>query len=552
MRLIPAAAATVASVLLATAGAASATSAGTAASGTASSAVSLVQIAVAGHQVRIGDLTLTSSTAGAARTARIVLTPLTADGTAYGQQVVTPATSPVSTPAVTTAVLPAALGSVLSAQTPVLRVSAATPASGPTSSIAADSLGAVTVLGLPLALQGLVRSGAAVTSAGADSDKQLAIDNLALPSLGAVLAALGLDVRALPVSVLTTVVSRLHLVSAPLAAAQQAVTVAQAQVAAATTGLSAATTGLRAATATLTQLLGSVSIPTYAGLAGPGRAAVEAVHPGTAAAYADYLAKGDAVGFGQAVLAQAQQVLTGAAANVSPAALAVLDSTPLVSVDSLTASTSAVVSTARSGGQRATITGGRIAGLKVLGTDVLLTALGSSTVALSALTGPTLATANAVAAQLSGTLSTVLSAVPGLTLTAPRVDLLTQQTSTAISGGFGQAATALHALTITLPVITLPAALALPGAAGLPAFAGANALGGVLTSDPASVGLLTVSEQSTFRPAVLAAPAVAGGLRPVTATGPVLPYTGPAKGVAGFAVLLLAGAAGLRRRAARP
>jgi hypothetical protein len=151
---------------------------------------------------------------------------------------------------------------------------------------------------------------------------------------------------------------------------------------------------------------------------------------------------------------------------------------------------------------------------------------------------------------LTGVLSSVLSAVPGLSVPAPKVALLTKSTSTSISGGFGTAQNTVRALQISIPAITLPAALALPNAAALPALSGApnlkGALGinavGDLVSKPMTIGLGTLSERASFRPAV-AAPVTTP-----TAPTPELPRTGLPAGIAVFAMLLVAGGLLLRRR----
>ena len=520
--------------------------------GTALSDLALLQIAAAGHHVVVGNLALTSSTVAPAGTARLVLTPLTADGTAYGQQTITPANSPVEVPVLSTTALPAAISRVLTAQSPVLRVSVADAPSGPTASIAASSLGALSVLGLPIALAGTVHNATEVTSTGAASVKQVSLQGLALPSIGAVLAGLGLDVTAVPVSVLNELLTKLGLSTAALRSATGAAATAQQQVTAATTALTGSTAGFATATSTLTRLLGAMSIPTYAALPEAGRSGVEATNPGTAAAYADYVAKGDAAGLAQAALTAAQATLAATTATATGLLRAALDGTPLLSVAALTATTSAVSKSAQAGGQQAVISGGQLTGLKVFGTDVLLTALGSSTVDLTALTSTALASVNTVVTRLTSTFTSVLATVPGLTLSAPRVDLLTKRTATDIVAGFGLASTALHALTITLPTIVLPAALALPGAAGLPAFAGQGPLGGVLRSAAGSVGLLTLSEQTSFRPAraatVTPPAAIPLAAVPAAEKAPQLPRTGPAAGVSALALLLIVGAAALRRR----
>jgi hypothetical protein len=295
------------------------------------------------------------------------------------------------------------------------------------------------------------------------------------------------------------------------------------------------------------------------------------------------------------LLAQVQTQVDALVAAV----VSVLDATPLVSLDSVTVRTRAVVTSASAGGQASEVVGGEVSGLRVLGTDVLSDVLGTSRVELTDLAGAPLAAVTRAINGLTGTLSSVLSNVPTLptlSVPAPTVGLLTKSTSTSVSGGFGQASDLVRVLQLTLPAITLPAAVALPGASSLPAFASLPAGGaalvraqavGDLVSTPVTVGLGTLSDTVSFRPAVAAQTAAPGGAAPggtapggtspggstpgstmpggsvpggstpdttapdLVPTGgvPQLPRTGLPAGLPAFAALLLAGAVVLRRRA---
>ena len=155
------------------------------------------------------------------------------------------------------------------------------------------------------------------------------------------------------------------------------------------------------------------------------------------------------------------------------------------------------------------ITGGELTGLNVLGTDVLSNVLGTSSVDLLDLVGGTLDDVNALVADLTGTLSSVLSTVPAfptLSIPAPEVGLLSKATSAGVQDGFGDARTSLTGLSVTLPSVSIPTALALPGAADLPALDGIGQVAGLLTSAPVKLDLATLSTQSRFAPAVVAAP----------------------------------------------
>lgn len=88
-----------------------------------------------------------------------------------------------------------------------------------------------------------------------------------------------------------------------------------------------------------------------------------------------------AVALAQAALDAADRLLTAARAalgsQLAPlvrqlvaALVAVLDGTPLVALDSLTVATEAATTGAAAGAQRATVTGGEVQGLRVLGSDV--------------------------------------------------------------------------------------------------------------------------------------------------------------------------------------
>jgi hypothetical protein len=127
--------------------------------------------------------------------------------------------------------------------------------------------------------------------------------------------------------------------------------------------------------------------------------------------------------------------------------------------------------------------------------------------------------------------------------------------STGITGGFGTAQNTVRALQITIPPITLPAAIALPGAVRLPAFSGlpVPASGAALVSQQVVLGIGTLTEQARFRPSALAVtPGTAAN--PGTgspATPAQLPRTGLPAGVALFGVVLVAGGVLLRRRLAQ-
>lgn len=603
MRHRPLAAAAVAALLVgAAAGPAAARSTAvdaTPAAGTATSALEVLSLALANHRLQVGRLALTSDTVAGDPVSKVVVTPLTLDGTAYGEQTVTPANSPATVPVVdSSAVVPAALAGLAAVKSPAFDVSASNT-DGASSKAGAASLGSVSVLGIPLSLDGTVDVSSLVDSSNALGEKNVTVKNVALPSIADLLAALGLDLPKLPLDTLTNLLKGLNLTSTAVTTAQKALTDAQAATAAATAAAQKAVDDqqavVNAATADLASKVSALdaaktTLATAQATLAAAQAAIAALPLGalvpadlTAAvtsAQASVTTAQTAVNAAQAAVDAAQKVLTdattllnsllatlnGLLAQVGPqldallaAITGLLDGTPLVSIDSISIQTQALVTSAEEGGQTATIVGGEVVGLHVLGTDVLNNVLGSSSVNVLDLVGSTLTSVNTAISGLTGTLSSVLSNVPSLpslSIPAPQIGLFTTSTSTDIADGFGLASNSIKALTITIPAITLPAAVALPNAASLPAISGlpvSGALGtlavGDLVSKPITLGLVTLSEQSKFRPAVTAAPvgATPPGATPET---PNLATTGLPAGIALIAILLIGGALVLRRRLA--
>ncbi len=534
-------------VLCGTAGTASAAASTTPAAGSAASSVSLLSVQAAGHSLSIAGLQLVSDTLSGKPLAKVVVTPATVDGTAYGVQTITPDSSPVTVPGMAT---PSSLASLLSLSSPDI-VAAATNA--PSATAGATSLGALKVLGLPVALDGSLDVGSAVDAVtGAVATKSVSVQDLALPSIADLLAALGLDLSALPVGTLSDLVNQLDLANAAVDAAQAALTAAAADADAQVKALAAGNATLTAATTQLTGLLASVdktafpAASTLTGFLGLGSAQQTTVNDSTAglaAALSNYNVASTAVATLNDLVDAAQALVATLTAALQTALSAVLDGTPLVSLASLTVETKALVTSAAKGGQTASITGGEISGLKVLGTDVLETALGSTSVDVLDLVGSASTTVSSTIAGLTGTLSSVLSNVPGLTgltVPAPKVELLAKSTSTSIEGGFGKALASFTGLRISVPAIAVPSLAALPGAGSLP---GLTAVTGGVLSAPIQLDLASLAEQSAFRPSVTT-------VGDPTSTPTALPRTGLPVGVAVFALLALGGAAVLRRRSA--
>ena len=660
-------------LLVAAAPLGSAATAGAApAAGTSTSALTVLSLQLAGHDIRAGNVTMTTETLDGTPSSSVVVTPLNADGTPYGEQTVTPQSSPTSVPSFDSrTVVPAALSALASVRSPVLDVTSSTD-KGAKARAASSSLGQVSVLGLPVGLDGTVDVTSAVDDLNALGTKTISVRNLALPSVADLLGALGLDLGKVPVSVLGDLLAGLSITDPAVTAAQQALDTAaagiQAQIDAAQKAVDDATAALAAktaelagaesqlaqkeaelaaATAALQPLKDAVTAAqaTLATRNAELAAATSALNAqlallllpaGTALSSVPLLSQPllqpyyDAVAAAQAAVASASAVLTQATADLAAAQgpvdviaaavtalqgtvaalqatvdglqqvldsavaalnsllsgvrpqldtllaaiLAVLDATPLLSIDSLTVQTRARVTSAVAGGQVAEVVGGELQGLRVLGTDVLANVLGDTSIELLSLTGSTLGLVTQKVDALTGILAGVLSAVPGLSIPAPQVELLSKSTTTDISDGYGVAGNAVQALRVTLPAITLPAGLALPGAAQLPAFTGVPGVGtvtasavGDLVSKPVTIGIGTLSERAQFRPAVTAAAPGTGAAPGTTAPGgtppgtdaptvtpdttgvPELPRTGASSALVLLSVLLMGGAVALRRRA---
>ncbi len=583
------------------------------AAGSAASTLTLLDVGLGGKSVSLLELALRSDTLAGQPTTSFVVTPLSVDGTAYGRQSLSSRSAAL--PAVdTTALAPAAVSALAAARSPLVDVSV----DGGSSRAGTTSLGAVSVLGLPLTLDGSTSISSVVDGAGASGSKTLTVSELALPSVADLLAALGLDLRALPTGTLTDVLEQLDLGTPATAAAQAALEevlapllpqiapaealVAQvddqvrsvlADVEAARAALVPATTALNDATRALGglrglpggsglrrgSLVGLDPLPTLASqpvtsvlpaavapvtgvlqpvlqplpvpasepvtapvtdlvqdvvqpvLQNPGStvdaaldAALGAVTQPVLTPVVDALPTlpavlplptlpvvipvslqpvADAYTTAKATYDRALQTVRDAEAalltvtaqladakSTVEALLApqkarvdalvssvvgALDATPLLSLDRLEVTTRSAATSASAGGQSAEVVGGEVQGLRVLGADVLLSALGTSEVSVLDLAGPAKARVDGAISALTTGLSSTLSAVPGLPaleVPAPSIELLTRATSTSVADGFGVAGSALRAVSVTWPGITVPAAAALPAAATLPAVAG--------------------------------------------------------------------------------
>lgn len=614
------------------------------AAGAATSGLTLLDVALGGRSLSVLELALRSDTLAGAPATSFVVTPLELDGTTYGRQSLKSRSGAL--PSVDTrAVAPAALSALAAIRTPAVDVTS----DGGGSSATTRSLGTISVLGLPLAGDGEISISSAVDGAAAAGTKTLRVENLALPSLADLVAALGLDLTVLPTDSLADLLEGLDLGStstdAALALLESALAPVQAQLAPAEAALVDATGAVEGATAELAdataalapvtkalndavqgltgttaggtaglrmgRLLGGLpdvggvldpvvdpieevvdpvvqpvedvlgpvtqpvtdlvdevdtvldeADPVLDGVLDPVTDAVDPVvspvvtpvvevlgplpalpvtvpaelqplvdvYEAAKAAYdtalQDVTDAQNLLTAATQLLADAQTAVDALLAPFAPqiqavvdAVLAVLDSTPLVSLDRLEVTTRSAVTSAAAGGQTAEVVGGEVEGLRVLGTDVLDEVLGSSALDVVDLTAPLQSRLNSAVSGLTGSLSDVLSAVPGLPgleVPAPTVSLLSRATVTEVVDGFGVAGSALRALSVSWPGLTVPAAAALPGAGSLPSVTGVPTLPslsgalrtsavGDLVTQPLTLSIATLEERARFRPALLSA-----------------------------------------------
>jgi len=554
-------------VLVASAGSAGAATALQPAVGRAVSSVAVLQLSAAGHSLRLVDINLISDTLDGTLSA-IEVVPVTADGTKLGRQVLTPSDGAKSIAAVSS---PGALSPVVSVTSPAIQAAATNQ---PTATAGATSLGSVNLFSLPLSIAGeIVADSGVLSSAGAAGQKTVTVEDVALPSIADLLGKLGLDLGALPIGTLNDLINQLNLATGAVTTAQGVVDSAQAQLDAAVADLATQAAALSSAQATLASATSAVDdaadgvqalldtvLPTgmlladYVALADPAKALIDATVSGLAAAYQQYLSAQTALAAAQTAVTTAQGLVDTAQALVTTLTDAlddvvatltgliegVLDGTPLVSLSKLAVTTVASVTSAKAGGQTARVVGGEVSGLQVLGTDVLETVLGSTTVDLSDLTGSALTQVNDAIATLNGTLSEVLSNVPSLpalSVPTPVVELLTKSTSTSVEDGFGNASAIVKGLSIRIPGLTVPSAVQVPNALSLPGISAAGASS--VASQAVNLNVLTLSEQATFRPATTSGS---------TTGGRTLPNTGPSAALALTAMALIGTAVALRRR----
>ncbi len=514
------------------------------AAGSATSSATVMTLSAAGHTISVGTLSAVAQTISSAAPS-VNFVPVTVDGTKTGEVTVDPSSSPKTVGGVTSSGVPAA---VLSVTSPSAELTAAKPASGPSSGLVAG-LGSASVLGIPLTIDGDLNVGSATTAAQAQATKALTIGQVSLPSIADLLAALGLDLSALPVDTLNGLLDQLPLTLS--SATTDAAAAANTAIDSAQQAADDAQQAVDDQEAVVASLEGDVAdaqatFDTALAASGCGcdQAAWEALPDVAKQAFAAAYSAWTTLQGLESDLADAnttldglQQDLTDALAALADAisdlvaiVMGALDATPIAEIGSADVSTKALVA----GATKTAAVTGQVSGVKVLGQDVLAAVFGSSTLDVAELLGTGAGTVNSAIATATGTLSSVLSAVTGATglvVPAPVITVMQKTTKTGTVDGFGTADVTLSVLKVTLGSLTIPTALALPNAVDLP---GVTQTATGFTTDAMSLEIGAVVEGVKYR---------AGTQTPGTG----LPATGAPIGLAVLATVALAGGLGFRK-----
>lgn len=496
---------------------------------------------VEAQSVSIGSLAATAQTVTSAAPS-VTFVPITLNGTKTGAVTVTSANSPQTVGAVNTNDL-----GVLSATSP-----GATLKADDSSSALESSLGSLSLLGLPVTLDGSLDVGSATDATKSQAGKALTISNVELPNLADLLAALGIDITKLPADTLNGLIENLNIA---LDGAQQtamdnantAIGLAEQAVDGADGDVSDATTALAAAAATLTSELSSANYPIgtlpmtaeeWAALDSTVQSTILLLNVGDTGltdAIAAYDAAVAALAAAQAAIAPLLEALANAIATLGGIVDGILQGVPLLKVGAAEISTKALVGSAKS----ADVTG-TISGVEVLGTDVLEAVTGDSELDVTGLVGDVADDVNAALGTVSAALSDVLSSVTGATglvVPAPEIALMEKTTTTGTDGAFGTAKATVTALSVSLGSVTVPAVYALDDVAALP---GIGAITGGFQTAPLSMSVGSLVESARFRPA-------SGTNTPTPGNTGSLPTTGGPEGLAIVAVIGTALAVGIRR-----
>lgn len=530
------AAASALSLATATSGLAAATT-GSPATGSATGTLTLLQLQAAGGQASVLGASL-QAVRGGTSTALADLVPATSGPTgAVGEQRLTSGSRTVGGGQVA---LPAGLGS-LTGPAAALVVTPSTPSAA----LSAQAPASASVLGVPVALGAItVTDGAAATVTQASASTTVRIESIDLPSLGALLTALGLKLTALTgdqlvglagvlgSTVTGTAASTLASAQTALSAGSTSLVAAQAAQASAHSALDAASAALTSRLATIdalsgTQLatllaaLGLAALPTtIAELQALPSATIATLDTLTGSTFAAELT---AYGAASAALSSASALVDQLAGLVA-AVTGALDQHPLARLSGVVLQAAAVASTSPRASVRS-----EVAGLQVLGAGVPVGQLSG------ALAG--------VSSQLNAVLTSLGT---GVQFTAPQLALGTASHQVSHTATLDTARAGLAAMRLTLPALSLPAALSSTGAAR--------------TTPAVTLAVGVLGEQSSYVPPVSAPPRSAPAAPSATSAGSTqrpssgtLASTGADPWLALTALAALTGAGGLvrlRRRAA--
>ncbi len=624
--LLSAAAAT--ALLAALAGPASAATTPAPGVGTALSAGSLTKLSAAGQVLEALRLQLPTGTVDGNQ-ALVRIVPLLSDGKEVGQAVEVGSGQEKSF-----ASQSAGLPGVLSLTSPGGSLSALIGPNGPVATATTTGLGGLKLLGSDVLGDGSFATTSQVTKVGSSATKGLALDGLALPKLLDLLTNLGLDLSSLPIGSLTDLLGGLNLLNPAglvqlndlvsllditnvggllavgpldalpgnLDAAQIGslldLTNASASQADAVTSLLGQIGALSPATAN-SQQSSAQALPDVSGIVadltgGAGTdltggtldPVLSLLDQGTITGLEGLLGNGslapaDLLGSLQGVLDElVGGLLDDLLGNLAdPADLLGLLNVSLLKVGKLDVSTLAT-----SGDTDAADVTGTLAGVDVLGTDVLSSVLGKDSVDLTSLLGNNGAGLGSLTDTVNGLLGTVTSVLggAGIALPLPEVAFLknVEETLTA-SNGTKTSRAGVEALSLTwaLDELNIPAVSSLTDSlikggspvGGLPLVGnlplGANSasalptgqLTGLLSngqltdllSEPLSLVLGDLTDTAVFTAAGSVPPAVVPVAAPPVTAAPVgtqLPRTGASSAIAALGIALMGGAIFARRR----
>jgi len=542
-RFRPALAVTAAVSLITAAAAAPAlASTSTTSHGVATSSLRLLHVELGGHALSAGQISAEASNAATPHVAAIVVTPAALDGTTYGQQTVTPASSPVTLPSGSeSATIPGGLASVTG---PTFAFTAKDGTTVLTSAVL-KALGSLTVGPLPVSLNATaatLTNTAEVTSTQATAEKSVVIGNLALPSVADLLDALNVNPLALAESLTKANLDKLNaLVSGgAITALDSAVTTAanaigvsapttwtatdaaKTQAESAATAADAADAAANAAfTAALTSLAGSLPVGVTTGLT---PTQYEGLTPQSLKDALDALGAANSIDFATLAQTALDADAAATAADTLATQLAALE-TALFNLltgvlDNLGQNTKALASL---GNIRVTTSAIASANSPA---PVATASVGSVSI-LGAVTPPAVLTStlNGVLAQLSS----ILNSVAGVSFTAPSIAVGVGTTSRSVSGNTHLASASITGLTVALPKLTLPTALQ-----NLP-------LSTTLVTNGGTVAVATFAENASYTNSAAGSPS---GSKNPNLAGTGMSYGFPVAA----ALMVMTGLAVLRRR----